>query len=94
MDPCNAINPMMLSDNKELIPDAVPVINGERLALLGTENLNTGDKSNSDEDDNNDGEVYEPPVEENRNSLNVFDSFIFHFTPNECVLFLKNNIPR
>ena len=33
-------------------------------------------KSSSDEDDNKDGGgVYEPPVDENRNFLNVFDSF-------------------
>ena len=31
----------------------------------------------SDEDVNNDGDVvYEPPVDENRNFLNIFDSFV------------------
>ena len=77
MDPFNAIYPMILSENEELIPDAVSVINAESFALLGIENLNTGDGRSSDEDDNDDEDgVYEPPVDENRNFLNVFDSFV------------------
>ena len=68
---------MILSENEELIPDAVSVINAESFALLGIENLNTGDGSSSDEDDSDDEDgVYEPPVDENRNFLNVFDSFV------------------
>ena len=68
---------MILSENEELIPDAVSVINAESFALLGIENLNTGDGRSSDEDDNDDEDgVYEPPVDENRNFLNVFDSFV------------------
>ena len=59
---------MILSENEELIPHAVPVINADSLALLGLENLSTGDKSISNQDDNDDGDgVYEPPVDENRN---------------------------
>ena len=68
---------MILSENEGLVPDAVPVIKTESLVLLGLENLNTDDESSSDEDDNDDGDrVYEPPVDENCNLLNVFDSFV------------------
>ena len=45
--------------------------------MLGIKNLNTGDESISDKDDNDGGDrVCEPPVDENRNFLNVFDSFV------------------
>ena len=68
---------MILSENEELIPDAVPVINAESLALLGIENLNTGGESSSDEGDSDDRDgVYETPVDEDRNFLNVFDGFV------------------
>ena len=77
LDPFNAIDSLILSQNEELISDAVPVINAESLALLSIENLNTGDKSSSNEDDNDDGDqVYEPLVDEIRNFLNVLDSFV------------------
>ena len=45
------------------------------MALLGTKNLNTSDELNKN--DNVDGDrVYGPPVDENCNFLNVFDSFV------------------
>ena len=44
MDLFNAIDPMILSENEDRIPDAVPVINAKSLALLGIKNLNTGDE--------------------------------------------------
>ena len=45
--------------------------------LTRIENLNTSDESNSDKDDTDDGdEVDEPPVDENRNFVNVFNSFV------------------
>ena len=47
------------------------------LALLSIDNLNTGDEWSSDKNENDDGDrAYEPPVDENRNFLNVFDSFV------------------
>ena len=45
MDLFNAIDPMILSENEDRIPDALPVINAKSLALLGIENLNTGDEA-------------------------------------------------
>ena len=77
LDPFNAIDPVIFSENEELISDAVPVINAENLALLGIKNLNAGGNSSSDEDDKDDGDgVYEPPVDKNHNFLNIFESFV------------------
>ena len=60
LDQFNAIDPMILSGNEELIPNAAPVINAESLALLGIETLNTGDESSNDEDNNDTGDgVYD-----------------------------------